>query len=42
VEPGHFGLAIMRERAERFGGHVTVESVSGGGTIVSARIPWKP
>jgi ligand-binding sensor domain-containing protein/signal transduction histidine kinase len=42
VEPGHFGLAIMRERAERFGGKVTVESAAGGGTIVSARIPWKP
>jgi ligand-binding sensor domain-containing protein/signal transduction histidine kinase len=42
IEPGHFGLAIMRERAERFGGHVTVESAAGGGTIVCARIPWKP
>lgn len=42
VQSGHFGLAIMRERAERFGGTVTVESVPGGGTIVCARIPWKP
>jgi signal transduction histidine kinase len=42
VPAGHFGLAIMRERAERFGGRLGVESSPGGGTIVSARIPWTP
>jgi len=36
---GHFGLAVMRERAERFGGKLRVISHSGQGTIIEAAIP---
>lgn len=36
---GHVGLAIMRERAQRIGGQVTVQSRPGGGTCVSLRLP---
>jgi signal transduction histidine kinase/ligand-binding sensor domain-containing protein len=38
--PGHFGLAIMKERAQKLGGTCDIASAAGGGTIVSARIPW--
>jgi len=34
VPPGHFGLAGMRERAERFRGSVAVESAPGHGTRI--------
>jgi signal transduction histidine kinase len=36
---GHFGMAVMRERAERFGGELHVVSRPGNGTIVEALIP---
>jgi signal transduction histidine kinase len=34
VRPGHFGLGIMRERAEAIGARFEVESVTGQGTTV--------
>ena len=36
---GHFGLLIMRERAESVGGSLTIESVVGEGTQVVALLP---
>ncbi|MCW5964102.1 MAG: ATP-binding protein, partial [Bryobacterales bacterium] len=39
IEPGHFGVAIMKERAARFGGSVHVESAPGAGTTVVAELP---
>lgn len=39
---GHFGLAVMEERARRLGGRLDVESRSGLGTIVRAVIPIRP
>ncbi len=36
---GHWGLAGMRERAERIGGKLRVLSRSGGGTEVELRLP---
>ena len=35
----HFGLQLMRERAETVGGVVHIDSRPGAGTIVSARFP---
>lgn len=37
--PGHLGLKSMRERAERLGGELEVESAPGQGTTVRAVIP---
>ena len=36
---GHLGLTIMRTRAERCGGQLSVESAPGQGTTVVARLP---
>jgi len=36
---GHLGLTIMRTRAERCGGRLSVESAPGQGTTVVARLP---
>lgn len=36
---GHVGLAIMRERAQRIGGQITLESRPGSGTCVTLRLP---
>lgn len=38
---GGFGLAIMRERAERLGGDLTLRSTPGAGTEVRVSIPLK-
>ena len=38
---GRLGLLGMRERVELVEGHLTVESVPGGGTTVIARIPCR-
>ncbi|CAN7213088.1 triple tyrosine motif-containing protein [Phenylobacterium sp. LjRoot225] len=38
-KPGHFGLVGMRERAERIGGTLCVESASGSGTAVKLTVP---
>jgi signal transduction histidine kinase len=37
--PGHVGLHSMRERAEKLGGTLTIESELGRGTTVVARLP---
>ena len=37
--PGHYGLAGMRERADRIGGKLDVCSRPGGGTEIELRIP---
>ncbi|MEI7901548.1 MAG: ATP-binding protein [bacterium] len=39
---GHFGLAVMKERAERLGGRLRIESVPGRGTTVHIEIALKP
>jgi signal transduction histidine kinase len=39
--PGSHGLTIMRERAQAFGGRLSVKSVPGQGTIVEVSIPFK-
>lgn len=38
--PGHLGLHSMRERAERLGGTLEVESAPGQGTHVRVRLPF--
>jgi signal transduction histidine kinase len=37
-----FGLTSMRQRIERAGGTLAVESASGEGTTVSATVPMSP
>ncbi len=37
--PGHLGLKSMRERAERRGGTLVIESAPGKGARIRARIP---
>jgi signal transduction histidine kinase len=39
VEPGHFGLEGIRERARVFGGKATIDSKPGRGTLVSVVVP---
>ncbi|HEY9447758.1 MAG TPA: ATP-binding protein, partial [Burkholderiales bacterium] len=36
---GHIGISIMRERAQRIGGEVTIESQPDRGTTVTLRLP---
>lgn len=36
---GHFGLAIMRERAASFGGEMTIQSAPGAGTLIELQVP---
>ena len=38
VAPGHLGLRSMRERVERLGGTLQIESAAGEGTRVQAAI----
>ncbi len=38
----HFGLGIMRERAERLGGSFELKSSLGSGTIIVAKLPLYP
>jgi two-component system nitrate/nitrite sensor histidine kinase NarX len=38
-EAGHYGIAIMRERARRLGGELTMEAAGATGTRVRLRIP---
>jgi signal transduction histidine kinase len=40
--PGHLGLRSMRERAERLGGELNVESSPDSGTHIRVRIPLAP
>lgn len=42
ASPGHFGLALMRERADSIGASVDVESRPGRGTRVILRLPPEP
>ena len=37
--PGHFGLDSMRSRATEIGGHLTITSKRGYGTLVRVRVP---
>jgi DNA-binding NarL/FixJ family response regulator/signal transduction histidine kinase len=39
---GHFGLGIMRERAEEVGGSLEIESAPGSGTRVTVILPRQP
>ncbi len=39
AETGHFGLIGMRERAERIGGHLTLDSRPGEGTELRVEVP---
>jgi signal transduction histidine kinase len=39
AEPDHYGLAVMKERAEAIGGYLMVDSQAGRGTTVTLRIP---
>ena len=39
TESGHFGLIGMRERAERIGGHLTLDSTPGSGTELRVEVP---
>jgi signal transduction histidine kinase len=36
--PGHFGLDSMRSRATEIGGHLTIESAAGKGTVVRVEV----
>jgi signal transduction histidine kinase len=38
-EPGHFGLAFMRERMEQIGGTLMIDSMPGGGTVLKLDVP---
>ena len=37
--PGHFGLAVMHERAKKMGGHLVIQSTPGLGTEIVANVP---
>ncbi len=41
-DPGHYGIAIMRERAQRLGGSLTLEAAGRTGTRVRLTIPETP
>jgi signal transduction histidine kinase len=39
MDPGHYGLTTMRERAEELSGTFTITSGAGRGTVIEAVIP---
>jgi len=39
MEDGHFGLIFMRERMAQIGGSLKIESVTGGGTVLTLNAP---
>jgi signal transduction histidine kinase len=39
---GHWGLLGMRERADRVGGTLTIQSAAGAGTTIALLIPTRP
>ena len=39
VEDGHVGLAIMRERAQRIGGSISIKSNPAGGAAITLTLP---
>ena len=40
--PGHYGLGIMHERAQRLGGQLRIERPAAGGTQVILHLPLQP
>ena len=42
ISAGHFGIAGMEARARRLGGELKIESESGRGTIIEAKLPVSP
>ncbi|GAB4430498.1 MAG: hypothetical protein Kow0031_11390 [Anaerolineae bacterium] len=42
LEPGHFGLTIMQERATEINGHLSINSSPGLGTIIQLEVPLSP
>jgi len=41
-DPGHYGLQIMRERAQQLGGALAVEEAPAGGTRIRLFVPAEP
>ena len=41
ISEGHFGLRNMMQRAQRFGGELTIQSNPGQGTVLTVRLPLK-
>jgi signal transduction histidine kinase len=41
-DPRHFGLDLMKERAESLGGELVLFSARGAGTKISGRVPQRP
>ena len=39
VEPGHFGVSGIRERARLLGGNAIIRSATGQGTIIEVDLP---
>ncbi len=39
IQPGHMGLAAMRDRAELSGGRLAIVPGLGGGTVIEAWVP---
>jgi signal transduction histidine kinase len=42
TKAGHFGLPGMRERVERLGGSLRIETAPGQGTTVHVEVPLRP
>jgi signal transduction histidine kinase len=41
VPPGHFGLIGLRERVQKLGGALEIQSAPGSGTTIDARVPLR-